>query len=91
MKKSEIIGVISVVLLSVIAIIAGSFYFDKSDKISIAETTSVISEETTVPEKTEETTTLKFYKLGERDRETIRKLTASAVYLHLNEILTDWK
>lgn len=58
MKKSEIIGVISVVLLSVIAIIAGSFYFDKSDKISIAETTSVISEETTVPEKTEETTTV---------------------------------
>lgn len=39
----------------------------------------------------EETTTLKFYKLGERDRETIRKLTATAVYLHLNEILTDWK
>ena len=39
----------------------------------------------------EETTTLKFYKLGEKDRETIRKLTASAVYLHLNEILTDWK
>ncbi len=38
--------------------------------------------------ETEETTTLRFYKLGERNRETIRKLTASAVFLHLNEILT---
>ena len=37
--------------------------------------------------ETEETTTLEFYKLGERDRDTIRKLTASAVFLHLNEIL----
>ncbi len=37
--------------------------------------------------ETEETTTLKFYKLGEKDRDTIRKLTASAVFLHLEEIL----
>ncbi len=35
----------------------------------------------------EETTTLKFYKLGEKDRDTIRKLTAAAVFLHLDEIL----
>lgn len=40
-----------------------------------------------VTKEREETTTLKFYKLGERDRETVRKLTASAVFYHLNEIL----
>ena len=58
MKKSEIIAIITVVVLAVGAIIGGTFCFDKKDNETPAETTSVVTEETTVPsETTEETTT----------------------------------